>query len=367
MERIAIHNVVGSSPKAAVANPDVDHERAWTAVSERDRAADGSFVFAVETTGIYCRPSCPARRPRRENVRFFASAAEAEREGFRACLRCTPRAERAPTDEIARRVQSILDEAVARGEGAAPTLEELGRATSVSPFHLQRVFVRAFGVSPRAYVEARRAARFKERASASPSVLDAAFHAGYGSSRAIYDASRALGMTPGAYRRGGAGERVAFTITPTAYGLALVAASTRGVVKVALGDREAALERDLRLELPEAEIVRDDRALAATVGEVLRFAERASTDVALDLRGTAFELRVWDALRRIPPGETRSYSDVARELGAPTAARAVARACAKNPAALVVPCHRVVGKDGALRGYRWGAKRKRALLDAESR
>lgn len=343
------------------------HEAEWNAVVERDRARDGSFVFAVKTTGVYCRPSCPARRPRRENVSFFATPGDAERDGFRACKRCKPRDLRSPTDALAVKVKTLLDDAIARGADKPPTLEALGMAAGASPFHMQRVFVRAFGVSPREYVEKARAERFRERAKDATSVLDAAFDAGYGSSRAVYDAAtNAFGMTPGAYRRGGAGERVIFTTARTPYGLVLVATSARGIVKVSLGERDADLEAELARELPHAELVRDDHALRTTVRAVLAFAERAAVELPLDLRGTAFELRVWNALRRIPPGETRTYSEVARALGAPRSVRAVARACAKNKIALVVPCHRVIGTDGGLHGYRWGGvTRKRALLDAE--
>lgn len=341
----------------------IDMRRAaqyWSSVERRDPAADGLFVFAVETTGIYCRASCPARRPLRKNVRFFATPAEAEREGFRACLRCG-----GPRDVLVTRTRAAIERALDRGE--RPTLEGLARAVGVSPFHLQRTFKRAMGVSPRAYAESELARRFRRSARGGKDVLSAAFDAGYGSSRALYTAAQArLAMTPGAFRRGGEGEHLLYTVRRTLFGWLLVAATSRGIVRVALGDREASLVAALHDELPRAAIARDDHGLAATVDAVLAATSGPASDVPLDLRGTSLELRVWEALRRIPPGETRTYTEIAEAVGAPRAARAVARACAKNPVAIVVPCHRVIGKDGDLRGYRWGLARKRRLLDAES-
>lgn len=336
----------------------MDHDAAWASVEDRDRGQDGAFVFAVRTTGIYCRPSCPARRPRRENVAFYATPLAAERAGFRPCKRCRPRAPRSPADALIARARALLDAA-----RAPPTLDALARELDVSPWHLQRAFKRAVGVSPRAYVEARRAARFRARAPAASSVLDAAHDAGFGSSRALYAAP--LGVTPAALRRGGAGERIVFTILETRRGLLLVAAGSRGVVRVALGDSERALVAELARALPRAERVRDDRALGALARRALRAAEGAEVFVPLDLRGTALQLRVWDALRAIPRGETRTYGEIAARVGAPRAVRAVAGACAANPAALLVPCHRVVRASGELAGYRWGLERKRRLLEEE--
>jgi AraC family transcriptional regulator of adaptative response/methylated-DNA-[protein]-cysteine methyltransferase len=345
----------------------VDERRAWRAVTARDRAYDGAFVFAVRTTGIFCRPSCPARRPRRENVLFFSTSDDAAKNGFRPCKRCRPRAPRGPAETLVVRARALLDRAMASGDLGGTTLDALARELDVSPFHLQRSFKRAHGVSPRAYVDAARAARFASAARSGKRVLDAAHDAGYGSSRAVYEgATRALGMTPKALRENGEGERVAYTLARTPWGRMLVAASARGVVRVALGDRDDDLVRDLERDLSRATLLRDDLGLRALVRRVVRAAEGASGDVPLDLRGTALQLRVWDALRKVPRGTTTTYGELARAVGAPRAVRAVARACGANPVALVVPCHRVVAKDGALTGYRWGLARKRKLLEAEA-
>lgn len=344
----------------------IDERAAWAAVTKRDRARDGEFVFAVKTTGIFCRPSCPARRPRRENVLFFATPDEAVAGGFRACKRCRPRAARSPADALVARARAWLDRAVAASDGPI-TLAALARELDVSPFHIQRSFKRAHGVSPRAYVDAARAARFAAGARAGRRVADAAQDAGYGSSRALYEgATRALGMTPGALRRRGEGERIAYTTADTGYGVMLVAESARGVVRVSLGDHEDDLVAALERDLSRATLVRDDVGLRDRVRAIVRVAEGAEADVPLDLRGTSLELRVWDALRKIPRGTTTSYGELARAIGEGRAVRAVARACGANPVALVVPCHRVVAKDGALTGYRWGLDRKKRILEAEA-
>lgn len=337
---------------------------AWEAVLARDRARDGAFVYAVRTTGVYCRPSCPSRRPRREHVAFFAAPADAERAGFRACARCGPTAPAgraaAAVAAAAAFLEAHLDERV--------TLAALARRVGLSPFHLQRAFRRALGLSPRAFQEARRLARFKAAVRGGASVGEATYAAGFGSARGLYQSARAgLGMTPAAYRRGGRGERVRFATAPTAAGALLVAVTDRGVCAVSLGDDDAALERALRRELPAAEVARDDGGLAAWLSAIARQVEGGPpADVPLDLRGTAFQLRVWRALREIPPGETRSYGALAAAVGDPRAARAVARACASNRLAVVVPCHRVVPAAGGPGGYRWGTPRKRALLEAEA-
>ena len=339
-------------------------DAAWRAVLARDRALDGAFVYAVRTTGVYCRPSCPSRRPRRDHVAFFADGADAERAGYRACARCGPasplgRAARA-VEQAAAFLEAHLDERV--------TLAALARQVGLSPFHLQRTFRRVLGVSPRAFQDARRLSRFKEAVRAGATVGDATYAAGYGSARGLYESARGgLGMTPATYRRGGRGERVRFATTATPAGALLVAASERGVCAVSLGEDAAALEAALREELPTAEVVRDDTGLTGWIEAVAqRVTGQPAPEVPLDLRGTAFQLRVWRALRDIPPGETRSYGQVAALVGDPQAARAVARACASNPVALVVPCHRVVPAAGGTGGYRWGGERKAALLAAEA-
>jgi AraC family transcriptional regulator of adaptative response/methylated-DNA-[protein]-cysteine methyltransferase len=334
----------------------------WRAVEGRDRAADGSFVFAVTTTGVYCRPSCPARRPRPQNVRFFDDGTAARAAGFRACLRCEP--DRLPLIEQAVvRVRERLDAA----EGEAVPLAELARITGLSPFHLQREFKRRIGMTPKQYALARRAERLKLEMKSSKSVLDAGFGAGYGSSSRLYaESSRRLGMTPGRFKDGGRGVEIRFAVAATAVGSALVAATDRGLCAVRLGADPAKLEAGLRRDFPNATVVADRRRLRPFLDAVKGRLERASeAELPTDLDGTAFQARVWEELRRIPSGETRSYAEIARAIGRPSAARAVARACATNPVALVVPCHRVVGSDGSLTGYRWGVSRKKALLELE--
>ncbi len=344
---------------------DPDRDR-WAAVLARDPAFDGAFVFAVATTGIYCRPSCPARRAQRRNVAFYADAAEAERAGYRPCRRCAPDGggpEAARRDAV-RRACDFLD---AHADGP-PTLAALARHVGLSPSHLQRLFTRALGVSPRAYADARRTARLKAHLRAGEDVTGALYAAGFGAPSRLYEqAGATLGMTPGAYRRRGRGLRIAFAVAPCALGRVLVATTARGVCAVYLGDDARALEAELRAEFAAAEIDRDDSALAEAVAAVVARIDGkpAARDLPLDAQGTAFQRRVWEELRRIPPGETRSYSAVAEALGRPTATRAVARACATNQVSVLIPCHRVLRADGGLGGYRWGIARKRALLDVE--
>lgn len=343
-----------------------DAEHAWTAVLARDGRFDGRFVYAVRTTGVYCRPSCGSRRPHRDNVLFFAGPAAAEADGFRPCRRCRPSGDRAD-DRDARAVQRacrLLDDHLE----APPTLRALGSAVGMSPWHLQRVFRRLVGLTPRGYVEAQRLARFRARLRAGETVSRAVYSAGYGSGRAVYEGGQGmLGMTPGAYRRGGAGLRIRWTVAPSPLGLVLVAATDQGVCAVQLGDDHARLGAALRHEFPAAELVSDAEGMQAWVAAVVaRVAgEPGGDDVPLDVQATAFQWRVWTALRAIPPGQTRTYSELARELGLPRGARAVARACASNPVAVVVPCHRIVRSDGELGGYRWGLERKAALLARE--
>ncbi len=338
----------------------------WRTVLARDARADGSFVYAVRTTGVYCRPSCPSRRPRPENVVFFALPEAAEAAGFRPCRRCRPEAAGAPDPTLAavRRVCRVIETT----EGRPPTLATLAGEVGLSPTRLQRVFKRILGVSPRAYAEARRHRRVRERLAAGDDVAGALYEAGYGSSSRLYEAARErLGMTPATYRRGGAGARIAYAIQPSPLDLLLVAATEQGVALVALGADERELEATLRAEFPAAEIRRDDRALGPRVAEILAHLEGETphVDLPVDVRATAFQWRVWQELRRIPRGETASYREIAERIGQPAAARAVGRACATNPVALVVPCHRAVRGDGGLAGYRWGIARKRALIDRE--
>lgn len=338
----------------------------WRAVAGRDRAADGSFVYGVRSTGIYCRPSCPSRRPRRDGVTFFESGAAAERAGFRACRRCRPDAPpRATLVERAIRALARLSD----GDGERVTLPRLATAVGASPEHVQRAFRKTLGVSPRELADARRLQVFKRALKEGKSVTDATYEAGFGSSSRVYErASRALGMTPGVYSRGGTGTTVRYACVPCSLGRLLVAATDRGVCAVKLGSTDAELVRLLRAEFPSATVTEADPSMQAWIEEILRIAEgapRGAADVPLDIRGSAFQWKVWRELQKIPAGETRSYGDIARRIGRPTAARAVARACATNPVCLVVPCHRVVASGGGLGGYHWGAGRKRAILQRE--
>ena len=331
---------------------------------ERDARQDGRFVFAVRTTGIYCRPSCPSRRPRRDSVEFFSDPKLAERAGYRACLRCKP-TEVSAQAQFVMRARQLLDEA----EGVL-TLAELSKRVGVSPFHLQRLFKRATGLSPREYQSARRMQHVKHGLRKGDDVTTALYDAGFGSPSRLYEkAGQQLGMTPGVYRRGGAGMTIQVAIVPSPLGRLLVATTSRGLCAVRFGENAAELERELREEFRAAEIERDDAALQPYLQPLLSSlrGEKVTIDLPLDVRATAFQKKVWDALREIPAGETRSYSEVARAIGDPKAVRAVATACASNPVALAVPCHRVVRSDGQLAGYRWGIERKKKLLERERR
>ncbi|HJZ49262.1 MAG TPA: bifunctional DNA-binding transcriptional regulator/O6-methylguanine-DNA methyltransferase Ada [Roseiflexaceae bacterium] len=350
----------------------MDEERCWQAVLGREKTFDGAFVYAVRSTGIFCRPTCPSRRPRREQVIFFGQPAAAEQAGFRACQRCRPAAADSAREPIGaddartvmvRRACQIIEEA-----DEAPTLSELGERMGLSPYHLQRTFKRVMGITPHQYADAHRIDRLKARLKKGDNVTTALYEAGYGSSSRLYEqAPERLGMTPATYQRGGAGAQIGYTIADSPLGRLLVAATERGVCFVSLADDDAALETALTNEFPAAEIRRDDAVLGRSVDALVRHlsGEQQQLDLPLDVCATAFQRRVWETLRAIPFGETRSYRQVAEALGQPTAARAVARACATNPVALVIPCHRVVGEGGDLRGYRWGVGRKHALLKRE--
>lgn len=334
----------------------------WRAVHVRDREADGSFVFAVKTTGVYCRPSCPARRPRPENVEFFAEGDAARVAGFRPCKRCRP--DEVPAIERAvAEARRILDAA----EGEALALADLAKAVELSPAHLQREFLRRIGLSPKQYALAHRAERLRRELGVGRTVLDAGFEAGYGSASRLYDeAARSLGMTPGRFRNGGRGVRIAYALRETELGHLLLAATERGLCAVRLGDTAAALRAELAAEFPQATLIEDRAVLESHFAAVAALLAGATARPALDIAATPFQALVWRALLAIPQGTTVSYGELARAIGRPTAVRAVAGACAANPVALVVPCHRVVGSDGALTGYRWGTERKRVLLEAEA-
>ena len=342
-----------------------DPETAWAAVLRRDARFDGSFVYAVASTGVYCRPTCPSRRPRRDRVAFLPGPAAAEAAGYRECKRCRPRRS-GPGDaalSVKRAVAYIdahLDEAV--------TLETLGEAVGLSPAHLQRVFKRATGMSPKAYLRARRVERFKDRLRKGDDVTTATYEAGYGSGSRVYEQSDAvLGMTPATYGKGGLGMNIGYTIVGSPLGRLLVAATERGVCAVALGDDDEVLEAELHREYPRAQVQRMAGWLRAWVESVLAIVKGApaSSSIPLDLQATSFQWTVWRALQAIPAGRTLSYGEIAAGLGRPSAARAVARACASNRLAVLVPCHRAVRGDGDPGGYRWGAARKRRLLDRE--
>lgn len=345
--------------------PPTDDER-WAAVLARDARQDGRFVFAVQTTGVYCRPSCASRRARRENVRFYATPAEAEASGFRPCRRCEPEKETTAAVELVERARAWIEE---RDDGPV-RLASLGQALGVSPYHLQRTFRRLTGVTPREYGESCRLARLKARLRAGEDVTSALHGAGFGSSSRLYERARAeLGMTPRAYRRGGEGAVIRYDLVESALGWLLVGATEHGVCFVALGDGEDEMQGVLRAEYPAAEIRRDSAGLADWTRDLLERVEGrgAVANIPLDVQGTEFQRRVWEALREIPRGTTRTYTQVAESIGEPRAVRAVARACATNPVSVVVPCHRVVQKGGSLAGYRWGIERKRALLEREAR
>ena len=345
------------------AGPVLDPAR-WDAVLARDAAHDGHFVYAVSSTGVSCRPSCPSRRPRAANVRFFARPVDAERAGFRSCRRCRPR-ELGTADPLA----AVVRDACRQIEAAdtPPSLEELARAAGLSQQHLQRAFRRLVGISPHAYAQGRRTERLRTALRAGNSVTAAQYEAGYGSGSRLYErAGERLGMTPGAYLRGAPGERIGFAVSPGPFGSVLVAATGRGVCAVRLGDQPE-LEAELAREFPGATLERDDVGLGPAVAAVVRSLDGGPVpDLPLDVRATAFRWRVWEVLRAIPRGQTRSYAQVAAAIGEPRAVRAVASACASNPVALLVPCHRVVRSDGTPGGYRWGPERKRALLDREA-
>lgn len=343
-----------------------DDEVFWQAVQARDPRFDGRIFFGVRSTGIYCRPSCPARRPRREQVVFFRIPEAAEQAGFRSCRRCRPRiaATADPQVKMVRQACRYIENHIE----SQPTLDALSAHTGVSAYHLQRVFKRVTGITPRQYAEACRLSRFKSRVKKGESVTEAMYDAGYGSSSRLYErAPSQLGMTPASYRSGGKGSRISYTTASCSLGRLLVAATEKGVCAVRLGDSDAALEADLMNEYPAADVQRHDEALNKSVEQILNHLNgaRPHLDLPLDVQATAFQWGVWEKLREIPYGSTRSYSDIAKAIGRPTATRAVARAIATNPVALVVPCHRVIREDKSLGGYRWGIERKQALLDRE--
>jgi len=362
-----------STPSAARAgstgSPSVVTDPRWGAVVARDARTDGQFFYAVASTGVYCRPSCAARLPRPENVSFHLTREAAEGAGYRPCKRCKP--EQLPLGE--RRAQQVaelcrfIDEALEQA-AELPKLEALAEHAGMSPHHLHRLFKSLTGVTPRAYAAARRAELLRRELEQKSSVTAALYRAGFGSSGRLYSASnQRLGMTPGRYRAGGLQTQITFGVGACSLGSLLVAATERGVCAILLGDDAGELERDLERRFPEAELQRGEHAFERQLAEVVALVEQPERGLSLplDVRGTAFQERVWQALQAIPAGATRSYREVAQAIGAPRAVRAVAAACAANALAVAVPCHRVLRSDGDVSGYRWGVERKRALLERE--
>lgn len=338
----------------------------WAAVAARDPQADGRFCYSVRTTGVYCRPSCAARPARPENVAFHATAADAERAGFRPCKRCKPDQPSPATQQAAKVAElcRLIDAAE-----QPPTLADLARHARLSPHHLHRVFKAVTGVTPKAYADAQRARRVRQQLQRGSTVTGAIYDAGFNSGGRFYaQADRLLGMTPTRYRTGGTGTAIRFAIGECSLGSILVARSERGVCAILIGDDPEALARDLQDRFPHAQLIGADPEFERWVARVVGLVEapRLGLDLPLDLRGTTFQQRVWQALREIPAGQTASYAAIAERIGAPKAVRAVAQACAANPLAVAIPCHRVVRQDGALSGYRWGVQRKRALLEREA-
>jgi AraC family transcriptional regulator of adaptative response/methylated-DNA-[protein]-cysteine methyltransferase len=355
--------ILNSTEASAMAQS--NETRYWQAVLARDASQDGKFVFAVSSTGVYCRPSCPAKRPRLENVSFFRQPAEAEKAGYRACLRCRPKAaggdrQTELTKAVCRYIEQHLDEPV--------TLARLGQAFHQSPFHLQRTFKAALGITPRAYADSCRVNQLKRNLRSGHSVTRAMYDAGYSSSSRLYErAASHLGMTPDKYRRGAIAAPIRYTCTDSPLGRMLVAATDKGICAIQFADSDNELEHGLRYEFPFAMRRRDDAHLQSWKQRLLRqmHGRKLNSALPLDIQATAFQRRVWDYLQSIPFGSTRSYGEVAKAIGEPTAARAVARACATNPVAVAIPCHRVVREDGEMGGYRWGIDRKKTLLQME--
>jgi AraC family transcriptional regulator, regulatory protein of adaptative response / methylated-DNA-[protein]-cysteine methyltransferase len=358
--------IVSPSSETFIMTPILNPDECWQAVLARDHRQDGEFLFAVSTTGVYCRPSCPARRPHRENVRFFRKPEQAERAGFRPCLRCRPKS---AGNQSGRQIQSIcryieqhLDDPI--------TLSRLGVEFQMSPFHLQRTFKRVLGVSPKAYADSCRMKLLKQNLQAGHNVTRALYDAGYGSSSRLYErTSSKLGMTPDRYRRGAVATEIRYTCEASPLGRMLVAATERGICAIHFAATDEELVEGLKREFPFGVRKQDSHTMRPWVQALHKqlAGHPLSEQLPLDIRATAFQRRVWAYLQSLPLGATRSYGDVAKAIGQPSAARAVARACATNPVAIAIPCHRIVRGDGNLGGYRWGIQRKRALLEMEQR
>jgi len=357
-------NAILNPIETVAMNQNLENQR-WQAVVDRDTAHDGKFVFAVASTGVFCRPSCPARRPRRENVTFFTTTQDAEKAGFRACLRCRPKVlggtpQMKMIRAICRFIEQHLDEPV--------SLARLSSEFHLSPFHLQKTFKAVLGITPRAYAESCRLNQLKQNLRAGHSVTRAMYDAGYSSSSRLYERTASqLGMTPDKYRRGAVAAPIRYTLTNSDFGRLLIAATDKGICAIQFANSDDELEHGLKREFPFATRRRDDNGMQPWRDELLRRlqGEKLKESLPLDIQATAFQRRVWTYLQSIPVGATRSYGDVAKGIGHPTASRAVARACATNPVAIAIPCHRVVRGSGDTGGYRWGAERKQALLEME--
>lgn len=348
------------------APPSVADDPRWPRVVARDKSADGEFWYSVSTTGVYCRPSCPSRTANPGNVQFHDTLASARATGFRPCRRCNPEGR-----SLACRNAAVVATAcrIIEGSEEEPSLAGLADAVGLSPSHFHRMFKAVTGLTPKDYAAAHRATKVRDGLAAAGTVTEAIYGAGYGSSGRFYEQSTGmLGMTPTRYRAGGADEEIRFAVGETSLGAVLVASSTRGVAAIILGDDPDRLVRTLQDRFPRAHLIGADRGYEALVARVVGLIEHpaAGLDLPLDIRGTAFQQRVWQAMREIPPGETASYAELARRIGAPTAVRAVAAACAANNLAVAIPCHRVIRTDGSLSGYAWGVERKRALIDRET-
>jgi AraC family transcriptional regulator, regulatory protein of adaptative response / methylated-DNA-[protein]-cysteine methyltransferase len=348
----------------------INEATAWDSVLKRDASADDRFFYGVTTTGVYCRPSCPSRRPKRDNVAFFSSAAAAEDAGFRACQRCRPNRPKAPHRAVAR-ARDYIDTHIADLGEERITLELLGEHSGLSPYHLQRKFKEIVGLTPAQYIRVRKSERLKGELKRGETVSRATFGAGYGSSSRVYgDSDKRLGMTPATYRRGGAGAHIEYVTTRTSLGILLVGATDRGVCAVTLGNDAKTLEGALEREYPAAtrtHASHPSSTLRAWVADIIEAvdSDRVRLDIPFDIQASAFQWKVWRELQKIPFGETRSYGEIATAIGSPKAVRAVASACANNRAAVVIPCHRVVRQNGALGGYRWGLERKQLLIEKE--
>jgi AraC family transcriptional regulator, regulatory protein of adaptative response / methylated-DNA-[protein]-cysteine methyltransferase len=343
-----------------------NEEQLWQAVQQRDARFEGLLVYAVRSTGIYCKPTCPSRRPRRENVLFFHDVAQAEAAGFRACRRCHPQDAISQNEQVnvTRQACALMD----ASPDQPPSLDALSQELHLSASHLQRVFKSVLGITPRQYAANQKLATFKQHVRAGSDVTTALYDSGYSSTSRLYEGvTQRMGMTPASYRQGGAGKQIHFTIVQTYLGKMLVAGTDKGICAISFGQDEDGMVTLLRAEYPAAELLEDESHLMDAVHQLVKHLEGSQPHLSLplDLQATAFQLRVWEELRRIPYGQTRTYAEVAQAIGRPKAVRAVANACAANPVVVATPCHRVVRSDGSLGGYRYGVERKRALLSKE--